>query len=107
VSTFQQEMEVTLDGEVFKCRTKAVDFTNAERQLVREGGEVTKDQMQLRFRIAHCAFRRNYPDHPAKSFAVFLDTLDDLKEESMLEGEGDGDGDPLDPTPGAESDGSP
>jgi hypothetical protein len=105
VSTFQQDIEVTVGGEVFKCRSKAIDFTNAERQLTRDGGEVAKDQMALRFRIAYCVLRRNYPDTPyGSSFGVFLDNLDDIREESLREGD---EGDPLDPTPEAGLDGSP
>ena len=107
MSTFQQEIEITLDGEVFKCRSKAIDFTNAERQLTRDGGEVQKDQMGLRFRIAYCVFRRNYPDHPAaRAFGIFLDVLDDIQEESTLDIDDD-DGDLMDPSPAVGLDTSP
>ena len=106
MSTFQQDIEVTLDGEVFKCRSKAIDFTNAERQLTRDGGDVQKDPLALRFRIAYCVFRRNYPEHPgARAFGVFVDVLDDIAEEQLLEDRDDGD--PLDPTPGVGSGTSP
>jgi hypothetical protein len=99
VSTFQQEIEVVLDGEVFKCRTKAIDWTNAERQLVRDGGEVAKDTMALRFRLAYVTFKRCHPGESyASAFGVFLDALDDIVDEAQAE-----DGDPMDPTPLAES----
>jgi hypothetical protein len=100
VSTFQQDIEVTLDGEVFKCRSKAIDFTNAERQVNRDGGQVDKDALSLRFRIAYCVFKRNHPEDPhARAYGLFLDDLDDIKEERLLDGDdGDEDGDRLDPT---------
>lgn len=101
MSTFRQDVEITLDGEVFKCQTRAVDYTNAERQLVRAGGKVDTDQLSLRFRIAYTVFRRCYPDHPAaRSYDVFLDILDDLKDEPDAD-----EGDPMDPTHPAGSDG--
>jgi hypothetical protein len=94
VSTFRQEIQVTLDGELFKCQSKAIDFTNAEQQLAHDGGKVEANQIMLRFRIAYCVFRRNHPDHPAaRAFGIFLDDLDDIKEEAQLEGAG------VDPTP--------
>lgn len=106
MSTFQQEVEVTLDGEVFKCTSKAIDFVNAERALVRDGGDVTKDQMALRFRIAYTVFKRNHPDQPgARAYGVFLDMLDDIREESMQDDTDEGD--PLDPTPAVGSGTSP
>ena len=109
MSTFQQDVEVTLDGEVFKCRSKAIDFTNAERQLVRDGGNVEKDQMALRFRIAYCVFRRHYPEHPAaRAYGVFIDVLDDIREEALQGGDDDDEGgDPMDPTPEVGSGTSP
>jgi hypothetical protein len=105
VSTFRQEIQVTLDGEVFKCMTRALDFTNAERQLVRDGGQVDKDQMALRFRIAYVVFRRTHPDQSyASAYGVFLDALDDIHEEGMND---DDEGDPMDPTPEVGSGTSP
>jgi len=94
-------MEITVDGEMFKCQSRAVDFTNAERQLVHDGGKVDTDAMSLRFRIAYCVFRRNYPDHPAaRAYGLFLDVLDDIQEEALRDAEA---GSPLDPTRPADS----
>ena len=102
MSTFRQLIEVTLDGDVFKCQSRALDFANAERALVRDGGEVGKDQIALRFRIAYTVFRRAYPDHPgASSYGVFVDVLDDIREEAMRDDDDEG-VDPMDPTPAAE-----
>lgn len=96
MSTFRADIEVVLDGEVFKCRTKAVDYTNAERALVRDGGKVDADQMALRFRIAYSVFKRCEPEHPAaRAYGVFLDVLDEIVEEPNRRDE---EGDPLDPT---------
>jgi hypothetical protein len=103
VSTFRQNMVITVDGEDFKCQSKAIDFTNAEQQLARDGGTVEKNAMALRFRIAYCVFRRCHPDEPAaRAFNLFLEVLDDIQEEAQLEGVS-----PLDPTPSADSDASP
>jgi hypothetical protein len=105
VSTFRQDIEVTCDGEVFKCQSKAIDFTNAERALVRDGGQVDKDQMALRFRIAYTVLRRCHPESPYSSaYGVFLDALDDIHEEGMNDGD---EGDPMDPTPEVGSGTSP
>jgi hypothetical protein len=102
VSTFRKDIEVTLDGEVFKCQTRAIDYTNAERQLVHDGGKVAEADIALRFRIAYCVFRRDYPEHPAaKAYGVFLDVLDDINETPDDADEGD----PLDPTPWADTGG--
>jgi hypothetical protein len=102
VSTFRQDVEITLDGEVFKCRSKAVDFTNAETQLAATGiTNVSEHPMALRFRWAYCVFRRSHPEHPAaEAFGRFVEALDDLREEALLEGAS-----PLDPTHAADSDG--
>jgi hypothetical protein len=96
VSSFRREIVVTVDGVDYKCQTKAIDYTNAEVSLARDGGTVEKNAMALRFRIAFAVFRRCHPDEPtARSFPVFLDVLDDIDETpDDLE-----DGDPLDPTP--------
>jgi hypothetical protein len=100
VSTFRQEMLITVDGVPYKCLSKAVDFTNAESALARDGGTVEKNAMALRFRIAYAVFRRNHPDNDAAhAFGTFLELLDDIQEEQNLE---DG-GSPLDPTPSADS----
>jgi hypothetical protein len=98
VSTFRQDIEITLDGEVFKVRSRAVDFVNAERALARDGGKVDTDQISMRFRIAYTVFRRSEPEHPAaRAFGVFLDVLDDIREESLLDGDDEA-ANPLDPT---------
>ena len=106
MSTFQQDIEVTCDGEVFKCRSKAIDFVNAERALVRDGGDVGRDQMALRFRIAYTVLRRCHPEtRYSSAYGVYLDALEDIHEEAM--GGGDDEGDPMDPTPEAGSGTSP
>lgn len=101
MSTFRNEIEVELDGEVFKAKTRAIDYTNAEQQISKEGHDVTQTPVALRFRVAWLAFRRAFPDDDrAKAFGRFMDALDDISEEADRDGM-----DPLDPTQTADSEG--
>ena len=101
MSTFRKEIIVTVDGEPLKCETRAVDYTNAERQLAADGGSVDKHAMALRFRIAYVVARRCYPGHPhLGAYGTFIDLLDDIEEDP--DGlDDDGGINALDPTPAA------
>jgi hypothetical protein len=102
VSTFRQEIWVTLDGEVVKCQSKAIDITNAEQAFARDGGQIEKNPTMFRFRIAYTVLKRTHPEHPAAgSYGVFLDMLDEIEEEALRDAD---EGDPLDPTRAAGSD---
>jgi hypothetical protein len=89
-------MEIVLDGEVFKCRTKAVDHTTAEVMSAKDGGTIETRPVAHGFRVAYATFRRCHPEHDlAHSFPRFLDALDEMR--SLEEGTED-EPDPLDPT---------
>jgi hypothetical protein len=105
MSSFRNEMEIVLDGEPYKARSRAIDFTNAEIQVSKEGGPGVMEQpMALRFRVAFLAFRRSYPDHDlARSYGRFMDALDDITDEAERDA---ADGvDALDPIQPVDSDG--
>jgi hypothetical protein len=99
MSTFRQEWQITLDDEIFKCQSRAIDWTNAEQAIAREGGGVERP-VALQFRIAFSMFRRDHPEHPAsRAFGPFMEIVDEVKQEAREDA-----GDPLDPTHLADSD---
>jgi hypothetical protein len=94
-------MEIVLDGESFKCRTKAVDHTTAEVMSAKDGGTMETRPAAHGFRVAYAVFRRCNPESDyAHSFARFMDALDEMRD---LEA-GPDEPDPLDPTHPADGD---
>jgi|SRR6516162_3733289 hypothetical protein len=82
MSTFRQDMEVVLDGEVFKCQTRAVDHTAAEVLTAKDGGTIETRPVSHGFRIAFAAFRRCHPENDlSRSFGRFLEVLDEIRQE--------------------------
>jgi hypothetical protein len=107
VSTFRRDVVITLEGEPYKCQTRAVDHTAAEVLTVAKGEAPDRNQISHGFRVAFQTFRRTHPDHElAGSYGRFLDALDEVEGLAELEpGAGELEPDPLDPTRPAVSDG--
>jgi hypothetical protein len=97
---------IILEGEPYKCQTKAVDHTAAEVLTVAKGEAPDKNQISHGFRVAFQTFRRTNPEHElAGSYGRFLDALDDVEGLEPEAGAGELEPDPLDPTRPAVSDG--
>jgi hypothetical protein len=103
MSSYRRNLEIVLDGEPFKAKTRGDDMAHAERMAARDGFTIgTGAAIAVQQRAAFLAFRRAYPDHPlGKRFGEWIEVLDDLTDLDELEAEAD----PLDPIPPADSDG--
>jgi hypothetical protein len=102
MSTFRTEMEIVLDGEVFKCRTSALDHTNAELMTAKDGGNIETRQVSQGFHVAYCTFRRCHPEAElSRSYGRFIEVLDEVRNLEEAEGAED-EPNPLDPTPPAD-----
>ena len=90
MSTFRQDMTVTLDGEPYKVQTCAADNMDAEIAVAKGGGTIESRQFTMAVRIAFSAFKRTYPDHPlSASFSGFHRVLDDIDRPESEHGEPD------------------
>jgi hypothetical protein len=102
VSTFRRDVTVTLDGEPFKCQTRAADQMAAEVMIVKAEGASPQDRpISMGFRVSYQAFKRCHPDHElAGSFTRWLDVLDEIEGLEELDGGAGDDEAPgmLDPT---------
>lgn len=107
MSTFRRDVVITLEGEPYKCQTRAVDHTAAEVLTVARGEAPDRNQISHGFRVAFQTFRRTHPEHEyAASFGRFLDALDDVEGLEPEDAGGEAlEPDPLDPTRPAVSDG--
>jgi hypothetical protein len=106
VSTFKRDVVIILEGEPYKCQTKAVDHTAAEVLTVAKGEAPDRNQISHGFRVAFQTFRRTHPEHElAGSYGRFLDALDDVEGLEPEAEAGELEPDPLDPTRPAVTDG--
>jgi hypothetical protein len=82
---------MTLAGEEVKITTAAWDQLNAERAI---GQGVQDHPIELGMQVWYSALRRQHPDNPAaKSFRMFVESLEEADEEDTAAGP-----DGLDPT---------
>jgi hypothetical protein len=97
---------IILEGEPYKCQTRAVDHTAAEVLTVAKGESPEKNAIGHGFRVAFQTFRRTWPEHElAGSYGRFLDALDEVDGLEAEAGAGELEPDPLDPIPPAVTDG--
>jgi hypothetical protein len=106
VSNYRKSWEIVLDGEPFKVSTNGQDMANAERMAARDGFSMLEGgAVAMQQRLAYIGFRRANPGHAfASSFPDFVAVLDDVTD---LEAEASAGGEEVDPTPPADSAGSP
>jgi hypothetical protein len=72
------DVDLTLDGEVFRARTNAGDQLSAERAVGENPQNKPMDQM---YHVYYFAFRRRHPDHPcAKAYGRFVEALEAFDE---------------------------
>jgi hypothetical protein len=106
MSTYRRDMEVVLDGQCFKIKTRGQDLANAERMAARDGFNIADGgAVAVQQRLAYIAFRRANPSHAlAHAFGDFIEQLDDIND---LETDAADPEAELDPTPPAASDALP
>jgi hypothetical protein len=103
MSTYRRDMEVVLDGESFKIKTRGQDMANAERMAARDGFNIAEGgAVATQQRLAYIAFRRSNPSHGcALAFGDFIEHLDDINDLEVIDADTL---DELDPTQPGDTD---
>lgn len=87
---------ITIDGQEYEVTTRPADLVAAEYAMRRDkvANPTENAPILMQTRLAHAAFGRAHPEHPAaRDWPKFLESV-----ENIAEDKDDDEPDPLDPT---------